>query len=475
MAGAQVPAWYDRYRELRNRTDSGRALTPAEQSELDDLESQLVGGAADGGRALVDARRESGKGSAAEAVPDLIKARTSAPELRPNPDLDAFFNDAPPAEKKPADGGVYGFAPSPPPPPPPPPLDLFMGGESGDKGGGKPPAGGPAWAQGVTSAFDRPQAVVVMGPNPLPVKIVGGPPAGGNEQKPTGGGDEQKPTGGGLLDALSQASAGRNQSGSNLSRLSQQVRNSARQAGGAIKQLFTKKGKSNLAKGAKGSTAGRAKTLAKAAGGVRAGAAAGSAGAAASGVAGGAVAGSVGGPVGAAIGAVGAAVGLEGLAASAAGAAGPLGVLAVSAVEAGKAVYAFARAQEAEIRKLAEVGPQQAAAVARLDAERVGRDVKTAAETGGSSEMLAEALSKLEDALQPIESLLTNLANVAGTALTSLLADLIKTSEPMVKALNGLLQFFTKTQAAQDQTTFDWIKGLDEADWKRRQPMYPGK
>ena len=150
-------------------------------------------------------------------------------------------------------------------------------------------------------------------------------------------------------------------------------------------------------------------------------------------------------------------------------------MLAVSAVEAGKAVYAFARAQEAEIRKLAEVGPQQAAAVARLDAERVGRDVKTAAETGGSSEMLAEALSKLEDALQPIESLLTNLANVAGTALTSLLADLIKTSEPMVKALNGLLQFFTKTQAAQDQTTFDWIKGLDEADWKRRQPMYPGK
>ena len=41
FAGDAAPEWYDDYRGLRNRADSGGKLSPAEQKQLDDLEKRI--------------------------------------------------------------------------------------------------------------------------------------------------------------------------------------------------------------------------------------------------------------------------------------------------------------------------------------------------------------------------------------------------------------------------------------------------
>jgi hypothetical protein len=167
--------------------------------------------------------------------------------------------------------------------------------------------------------------------------------------------------------------------------------------------------------------------------------------------------------------------------------AGPIGiaaagvvVLGAAAVEAGKQVYAFARAQEAEIRKLAEVGPQQAAAVARLDAERVGRDIRTANETGGSSEQLIASLSRFEEALRPIEVVLTNLANTIGSSLLDNVTDVVKFVEPLANLLIDIYNAIPGRKISKEhlkrpaeETTWDFVKGLENEARRNGIPQWP--
>jgi hypothetical protein len=117
-----------------------------------------------------------------------------------------------------------------------------------------------------------------------------------------------------------------------------------------------------------------------------------------------------------------------------------VGALEIGLLEAAKAAYEFARAQEAEIRKQAEYGPQQAIGIAELDAHRTMRDVQTAGETGSSGQALTQALDRLEEALRPIESLLTNVANDVGVVLVETLRATLLVLTPMAKALNAILR-----------------------------------
>lgn len=207
-----------------------------------------------------------------------------------------------------------------------------------------------------------------------------------------------------------------------------------------------------------GGTAARGAAAAAGGGGggaATAGGAAAAAGGGGAGAGGAAALAAAGGPVGIAIGAVVA--------------------LGFVALEAGKAVYAFAKAQEDTIRKLGEVGPVQAAAVAKLDAERTFRDVKTAQQTGGSSEELIKALDKFESYLQPIESLLTNLANNVGTQMINTLTGLLVIMEPLVNVLTLIYNNLpgVKKIDVNPQTTWDFLKNIEEDQRLNNIPKWP--
>ena len=258
-AAGGVPGWYPRYRELRNGLDSGRDLSHAERAELDSLETRLSEEAAGGAKDVSQARQETGRTGTVEAVPDVLATRTEAPELRPNPDLDAVFGvETPPSKTPPPSGGT-------PPPAPPPPPDVFMGG-AGGSGGDKLPPGSPAWADSVTAAFDRPQPVVIVGPYPLPVKMEGGE-AGGRQPQPTQG-EKQGGGSGGTGGTASHSGAARNQSGSNLSQFLQGTGRAVRRAGGAVRRMFSR---GRGAKAAKTKAGGRASPPLRGGGGAKAG------------------------------------------------------------------------------------------------------------------------------------------------------------------------------------------------------------
>ena len=135
-------------------------------------------------------------------------------------------------------------------------------------------------------------------------------------------------------------------------------------------------------------------------------------------------------------------------------------VLFVAAIsEATKAAYAFAYAQEGEVRKLAEVGGSQAAAVAVLDANRIGRQVSTANETSQSSEKLIDALDKLEEVMRPFEAILTNIANTLGTEIASELTLLLSALKLILIPLDGLYRFLTNEKKQEE------VQGLDINKW----------
>lgn len=127
--------------------------------------------------------------------------------------------------------------------------------------------------------------------------------------------------------------------------------------------------------------------------------------------------------------------------------------LAIGLVEAGKAAYGFARAQEKEIRRLAEVGGAQAAAVAILDVNRIKRDIRTAGDTADTSTGLTKSIDRFEDALRPVEALATNIANVAAGGLLDLLTSAV---DLLGDAADGITQIATDL-------------GLWKADDKRKE------
>lgn len=154
--------------------------------------------------------------------------------------------------------------------------------------------------------------------------------------------------------------------------------------------------------------------------------------------------------------------------------AGPIGEFAAAVAAFGVGVYEFARHQEQEIRRQAEFGPRQAVGIAELDAHRMQRDIKTADETGASSQALTQAIDRLEDTLQPVVSLLENVGNVTGVGLVEALNLAITTMTPMVKVLNALLRHFTG--AGEDTTNWALIESAAkraetrDPSWARRTP-----
>jgi hypothetical protein len=463
MPGDSLPSWYGRYRDLRNRQDAAGNLSNDERAELDNLEVKL-------GEVASGSAGELRNAAAPGHDPGLIQSILATPGSRK-----FGFTAANLAQMNPSAvtqlaaglglgaGGSSGASPptAAPPPPRPPSLADAAPSLGANSAGGSP-----------VTAFDRPQAVVIMGPRPVPVRIEGEVPGrGGGEpgaaRGRTGGND-----GNSLLDALAQPSPGRNQSGPNLAHLLQRFRGiGARLTGGLRRAGGAARGGLQRASAARGAaSAGR---LAAVAGGAAEGAAAGGAP--------GAVAGGLGAAAGGSAAAAGGALAVLGAVGTVAGAAvAGVGALAVATVEAGKAVYAFARAQEAEVRKLAEVGGVQAAAVARLDAERIGRDVKTASETGGSSQELIESLSKFEDALQPIESVLTNLANTVGSSLLDTATEVVKFVEPLANLLIDIYNALPgrsidkgQLKHRENESALDQIRALDDEAWRRTQPQWP--
>lgn len=123
--------------------------------------------------------------------------------------------------------------------------------------------------------------------------------------------------------------------------------------------------------------------------------------------------------------------------------AGPIGEFAVAVAAFGVAAYEFARHEEKEIRRLSEYGAGQAIGIGTLDAHRQLRDAKTAGETGGSAQDLTAAIDKLEDALQPIISLLTNITNETLAPILEVLTLLLNANRPLVEVLNAILRYFT--------------------------------
>lgn len=194
------------------------------------------------------------------------------------------------------------------------------------------------------------------------------------------------------------------------------------------------------------------------------------------GAAGAAGAAGAGGAAGAA-GAGGAAGGGAGIAA----AGGPVGVavvgamaLGVATLEASKQVYEFARAQEDVVRKLAKVGGQQAVSVAKLDVERQFRDIKTAQETGDSSAALLNSISKFEDKLQPLESLLTNIANTVGGRLLDMVGEGLSIIQPVIDILKDIYKALGgKVDSQSQDTPFKQIDDIERRMAQENRPMWP--
>jgi len=157
---------------------------------------------------------------------------------------------------------------------------------------------------------------------------------------------------------------------------------------------------------------------------------------------------------------------------------------ASAVVDFSKAAGQFVKAQEMVIRHLAEVGPAQAAAVARLDAERIGRDIKTAKETSGTSTQFVASQNRFEEALRPIESLMTDIANVVGSTVIGAISDVVEAinrNEAALGFLGGLVggaaamveREARKNNISKDATGLEMIAALDDEAWKRKQPQWP--
>lgn len=165
--------------------------------------------------------------------------------------------------------------------------------------------------------------------------------------------------------------------------------------------------------------------------------------------------------------------------------AGPIGlgvaavaVLSTAAIKFGEAVYDFAKSRENEMRKLANVGAEQSAALAQLDADRTMRDIKTAEETGASGSDLAESMSNFEDALQPIESLLTNLQNTVGARLMDIGTGMLEAIKPAVETVELIYDCLPwakgKKPDEKPETGWDIMGQIARQQEASGRPQWPG-
>lgn len=491
MPASDFPSWYPQYRELRNRSDSGGQLTPTDQSALDDYETRL----------RLEADSLGKVGSQAQRVNDTIGDSTVASAVTPPPPA----NDLPPYDKqvraildepgtkelgftkKTLSGmGPVGVG------------ELYSqmfpsGGSSGGSSGGgandgvsdgpfdqsQPSGAGGPWALEVTTQARLVEIREAIG------KLGNGKQVTGQEGEDDLEVDEKlslrKILRGEALNALDLMSfpgASRNRSGQNLARYGQMMRGTGLRAAGKLGKIFgfsPSKVKRDEESNDQSIPKIDPKVVMGAIEGAEAGAAAGPSGAVAGAVAGASGGAAAGGGSGGAAVAGGEAAAAGGLAGAGAATAG-LAVLAVAAFEAGKATYQFARTQEAEIRKLSEFGGQQSIGLAQLDAHRIGRDVKTAQETGDSSKSLTESIDKFEDKLQPIESLLTNIANIVGGRALDLIGQIIAPITVVVEIINRIYEALPddwKKDQKEDELPFDRLRQLAEDTMRQNQARFP--
>jgi len=457
------PDWYPRYRELRNRADSGYALTPGEDAELADLQGQL--------------QRESesltNASVAARSLDASLGSRTVADALFSPPVDRKPPQDAPPP---PSEGGPF-FDPTGPDrhpwydlpevdpyeihaAPRPETYDVLPPSERpsrGPEGVGPVPVppgggGGEGGREGPSEDRRGPWALETSTQSRLveirdAIRSLSKGSLGRQTGQTTGlgnGGEGEddyvrSPLTQAALDALDLAvtpGAGRSRSGSNLAGFARGMRGTYYRTRESLRSVF---------KGAK------PKTKAASSGAGTAGRAAAASGEAAAGAE---------------------ASALAGAGAATAG----LAVLAVAAFEAGKQSYALARAQEAEVRRLSEYGAQQAVGVAQLDANRVRRDIDTAQETGDSSRGLTKSLDAFEEKLRPIESLLTNIANTVGGRALDLIGQILAPISDGAKVINMIydaLPDFWKEDKAEDEVPFDRLRKLAEEMDRANFPRWP--
>lgn len=163
-------------------------------------------------------------------------------------------------------------------------------------------------------------------------------------------------------------------------------------------------------------------------------------------------------------------------------AAGPVGLiiaggvaLTLALVEAAKAGVDFAYGMEQNARKLAEVSPSQAANVTQLDIGRTRRAIDTGESTAGSSQKLTEAIDRFEAATQPIEKLLTTLANTFGAVFLELLSDGAEKMNTMIelfKIMNPIaaraLENMENNRKGEAVFFGDWVKKV-AADQDRKE------
>ena len=169
-----------------------------------------------------------------------------------------------------------------------------------------------------------------------------------------------------------------------------------------------------------------------------------------------------GGGAGAAGAAGGAGAGILGAAGAAVPVVTAIAVFAAAAYEFGHAVYDFARAREAEIRRQAEFAPLQALAIAQLDVHRQIRDIQTAQKTGTSSRTLVESLDRFEAGIQPITIALQNIGNYAGSFSLDVLRNIL---DPVIRIsghLNRLIEIWEGERGDAKSVLDDLVKIRDD-------------
>lgn len=147
-------------------------------------------------------------------------------------------------------------------------------------------------------------------------------------------------------------------------------------------------------------------------------------------------------------------------------------------IDASKATYEFARAQEDEVRRLSEYGAGQAIGTANLDTGRILRDIDTAEQTGESSQGLTESIDKFEAALQPIESLMTDVANTVGGRLLDLVTMIVEPVGELFKVFktfyDGLPAWLKSGTSAPDyETSISGLSAVAAETARINDPRWP--
>lgn len=158
---------------------------------------------------------------------------------------------------------------------------------------------------------------------------------------------------------------------------------------------------------------------------------------------------------------------------------GAIVALGAAAVIATQEVYAFARAQEDEIRRVSENSGAAAGGLANLDVRRLERDIAMGQSTETTSERLLDGLDKFEQALHPIEVAATKVANLVGGALLETIGAMLEPVGKGAEYLSEILDYLTDSEPKRRDSMAGALDAMASRDnWEAAQgmkrPQYPG-